>query len=319
MGTQQRTLLMRVAAFMLPFFAGLALLGVYFAKRDSVPPITNSFSFDAKLDELRDKQLQHTDVLLLGSSLTLNNVSSAALSEVLDPKGLSFHNVSAWGLKMTDLEPLCRMYVERYTPKTVVICTSTEDFAGRGQLEAQAPPVMEAYMNGAWKGWYFMRFPLVSQINKWEQNIGTNKVQDSLYTSLKYDAHGGVALRMTPTTISQKRRNLPFHYDTKYEDDQYEAFAHMSGWLKERGVRLVVVRTPVRSTYRAGAFAEETLAEHGRRCAAQLSADGHVFIDRMDLPMQDEWFVDVNHLGAKPPRVTSCASSLNLRPTYSPC
>ena len=299
MGAQQRNLLLRVAVFMLPVLGALVLLGVYFAKRDSVPPITNSFSFDAKLEELRDKQLQHTDVLLLGSSLTLNNVSNTALGEVLDPKGASFHNVSAWGLKMTDLEPLCRMYVERYTPKTVLICTSTEDFAGRAQLEAQPRPVMEAYMDGAWKGWYFMRFPLVSQIGKWEDNIASNLVQDSLYTSLMYDTHGGVALHMTPTTISPKRLNLPFHYDTKHEDSQYEAFARMSGWLKERGVRLVVVRTPVRSTYRAGAFAERTFAEHAKRCAAQLSADGHDFIDRMDLPMQDAWFVDVNHLGAE--------------------
>lgn len=299
MGTDQRNLLLRVAAFMLPFFAGLVLLGVHFAKHDGVPPITNSFSFDAKLEELRDGHMQHTDVLLLGSSLTLNNVNSAALAEVLGPKNISFHNASAWGLKMTDLEPLCRMYVDRYTPKTVIVCTSVEDFDGRGQLEAQPRPVMEAYLNGAWKGWYFMRFPLVSQIHQWDNNIGSNAVQDSMYTSLKYDDNGGVALHMTPTTISQKRLNLPFHYDTKHEDDQYAAFTNMSQWLKEKGVRLVVVRTPVRAVYSSGEHAKEIFAEHARRCAAQLAADGHVFIDRMDLPMDDAWFVDVNHLGAE--------------------
>ena len=298
MGTEQRTLLLRAAVFLLPFFGALALLGVYFAMRDGVPPITNSYSFDAKLEELRDKRIQHTDVLLLGSSLTLNNVSSDVLGAVLDPQSLSFHNVSAWGLKMTDLEPLCRMYVEHYTPRTVLICTSTEDFAGRAQLEAQPRPVMEGYINGVWKGWYFMRFPLVSQIHNWEAMIGSNSVQDSLYTSLKYDEDGGVALHMTPTTISQKRLNLPFHYESKHAGDQYEAFEHMSHWLKKKGVHLVVVRTPVRSTYSSGPYAQEVFAQHARRCAAILAADGHVFIDRMDLPMQDDLFVDVNHLGA---------------------
>jgi len=201
-------------------------------------------------------------------------------------------------LKMTDLEPLCRMYVERFTPETVVVCTSVEDFEGRGQPQTHAAPLLEAYLDGAWKGWYFMRFPLVSQITQWDANIGSNVGQDSLYTSLKYDEHGGVALRMTPTTISPKRLNLPFHFDTKYAEDQYDAFARMSGWLKEKGVRLVVVRTPVKSTYAAGTHAREAFEGHAKRCAAQLAADGHVFIDRMDLPMDDAWFVDVNHLGA---------------------
>ena len=288
-----------MAAFLVPIVVALVLMGAYYAARDKVPPISNSFSFDAKLEELRNARSAHFDVLLLGSSLTLNNVSSAALGEVLDPRGTSFHNMSAWGLKMTDLEPLCRMHVERYAPRTVVLCTSTEDFTGREQFEAPPRAVMDAYLNGAWKGWYFMRLPLVSEIRKREKEVGENVGQDSLYTSLQYDAHGGVALRMTPRTISAQRLDLPFHYDTKHEDEQYDAFARMSTWLKERGVRLVVVRTPVRSTYRAGDFAGQVFSEHAKRCAAVLSADGHVFIDRMDLAMDDDWFVDVNHLGAE--------------------
>jgi hypothetical protein len=299
MGTDQRKLLRLSVLFLVPVLVGLVALGTWFAWKDSVPPITNSFSFDAKLEELRNKRPGRLDVVLLGSSLTLNNVSSQAIDEVLGPQRRTFHNMSAWGLTPTDMEALGYMYVERHQPQTVVICTSTEDFDGRSGLDMQARPILEAYMDGTWKGWYFMRFPLVARIKEWKENINVNSVQDSLYTSLMYDAHGGVALRMTPTSISKKRLDQPFHYSAKHEEEQYDALDRFSHWLKERGVRLVLVRTPVRRMYSSGPVAQAVFAEHARRCAELMRRDGHTFIDRMDLPMEDAWFVDVNHLGAE--------------------
>ena len=62
---------------------------------------TNSISFDAKLSFLKkSEKLNDVEILIIGSSMGLNNINSIVLSQNLGNKIL---NLSSWGLKTNEI------------------------------------------------------------------------------------------------------------------------------------------------------------------------------------------------------------------------
>ena len=91
------------------------------------PILTNSLSFDTKLNHILEKNLQKVDVMVHGSSIALNNFHSETFNSYLS-EDLSFYNFSSWNLNMENNYLILDVFTQRFEPETVILPSCYEDF-----------------------------------------------------------------------------------------------------------------------------------------------------------------------------------------------
>lgn len=258
------------------------------------PQVTTNFALNEKLLLARNAAQQGVDVLSIGSSMTLNNLASDAVTAHFGTT--RYLNLGAWGTGASELAVIGPALVERLRPHTVIVATNLMDFTGEHLVSARDSAAIARFLGSrclpwdyfiGWNGPYYLR---QIEANKVRLNDPAN------YEYFALDPYGGATLDMPDERIDRARYDRRPPAPGKLEEVRYRAFEGFARYLGERGVRLVVLQC----AYRDGVRTRESdalQARHVERLDAMLGRLGHTVVDANIRDWADTLYVDSSHLG----------------------
>ena len=288
-----RRFLLRCTLLALPVPVMVALYCLPQARFFPAPRITANIAVNEKAAFARERYSTGTDVLALGSSMALNNLSSKAVMEHFGE--VRYLNAGAWGIGASELAVIGPILADRLRPRTVVVCTNTMDFAEQPNILADDGPSIRRSFNDP---------PLLGYLRHWdapyylrEMEVNRVRFRDSAnYEYLGFDPHGGATLSLLPGQISQARFNKPTPPAGALSQERYHAFSEFAQAMHRRGIRLIVIASPYRDGVR-NPERDAVQEAHARRLQALLAPLGAILVDASQRGWADSLFVDSSHLG----------------------
>lgn len=277
----------------LPIVAALA--GWLWLVRDDLPApkVTNNVALNEQLEAFRSRDPRQLDVLAIGSSIALNNLSSQGVMEHFGP--VAYRNMGAWGMDLGHIADLLPALVERSRPRTVLLPCNLMDFERRDHvLQMDSASVVKALdRRREWTGylghwdapWYLRQTRL--------QHIRRNDPGN--YEYLGFDAHGGAPLQVPPERVDPARHELRPPAADDLDPALYLRLERLAQELHERDVVLYVMAAP----FREGVMDEEarrTMEAHVARLREAVEPHGHQVLDATRQDWPDELFCDSSHL-----------------------
>lgn len=263
--------------------------------KDFPPPkISDSYSFNDKLDFARGKK---SNVLIIGSSMSLNNVSSNVIIDRLHER--SCLNLSSWGLCMTDIYRLLKVTSKFQTFKTLIIASNIGDFDEDSKdIEIKYDEnELLAFMNSKWNGLYHLNhFDLKYYIRNWPYKKAV-KSGTFFNESLLYDSYGTVGLAVENFRVDSKRWEKDFVPVIK-NDLNYRYLDSISTFCSKHKIQLLFFQSPTRKQVLTHEKSK-ILSKHIHRVEKIVAKRGHFFVNSSILPWDDIFFVDGTHLNSK--------------------
>lgn len=276
----------------------LALAAFVFHYRAYIPAphITGNISLNAKLQMLKERRGQRVDVLAIGSSMTLNNLSSRAVLEALDDS--SYLNVGAWGMDVQQCLRLAEVIVPQVRPRTVLMVTNMGDFSGSAERFSADSARIANYLS-VWSetGAYLRTRDAGYYLRQMELNA-TRMNDPGNYERLVFDHFGGVELEVPVDRIDHDRFNKEPPERNDLSDVQYAALDRLAAYLHARGIRFILMRSPYRDGLRTP-LVDSTLAYHGARLQAIMDKNNGVLCVPYGQPWPDSLFCDYGHMNAQ--------------------
>lgn len=261
------------------------------------PNYSNSISFNEKMDFIRHKDLNKIEYIVLGSSMSLNNIDSEIMIEKF---GENYLNLASWGFKFSDIE-LFLQNMLGYFPnlKSVIISSNLMDYSDIRLVEIiiNYPNLKRSleYFPGIFS--YFIDLDIKYLLNNSRGNEG-RKSNISFYQSLDFDEYGGVVLNIPPDNIDEKRwvKNLNDYRVSKYQIEKLNGVIDV---LKQKQIKLYITFSPLRP-------GSQTLEEHEKyeiqikKIENELAKRDVEFINCNSIyPWNDSLYVDYAHLNKK--------------------
>jgi hypothetical protein len=279
------------------------LLFRFFQEKLPAPHLSNSISFDEKARWLRNNLAGRCGVLIIGSSIALNNVYSKEL-EMLYP-GEAIINTASWGMGIEDsylmllkIIPLCR-------PKAIILLTNYVDFFSASNKEIVWDR-FEKYLRGSSIELTYLQgfnlFSFASELR--DQNVRTAKGR-RIYGSLKFDDTGTVNLECEPFETDPHRWE-GYKFDnfspSKIRPAAIDAITSIAATADQINSQLIVVTTPMRQIAELTVY-PDFRAEFWSSVKRRVERSNGIYIrvsgtDGFD----DKFFADFQHLnecGAK--------------------
>lgn len=266
------------------------------------PQVTTNFALNGKLMLAREASASGTEVLSIGSSMTLNNLASEQVTAHFGTQ--RYLNLGAWGTGASELAMIGPALVERLRPATVVVATNLMDFAGEHLLSPADSAAIVRFLDSrclpwdyfvAWNGPYYLR---QIEANKVRLNDPAN------YEYFDLDPFGGATLNVPPERIDRPRYELPPPAAGHVREERYAAFERFARYLHDGQVRLIVLHC----AYRDGVRTPENdarMAHHVERLRRMLGPMGHTLVDANTEHWPDTLYVDSSHLGPEGARLFS--------------
>lgn len=291
-----RRFILHALLFGLIVLAGIAAYVWHYRAYVPAPRITNNISLNAKLRMLKERRGRRVDLLAIGSSMTLNNLSSRAVLEVFHDS--SYLNIGAWGTDLAQSFELAEDIVPLMDPSTVLMVTNLGDFSADADRYEVDSTLMadyltkwteaDAYLRTRDAGYYLRQM----ELNAVRMNDAGN------YERLVFDPWGGVELNVPRDRIDRERFDRTPPAVADLSERQYQALEKLAAYLERRHVRFVLIQSP----YRAGLLSpvlDPEVAAHKRRLEAIVTAHGHRFADGTDRSWPDSLFCDYGHMNAR--------------------
>ncbi len=303
-----RTLFINMGAIIAPII--ILFIVLYFAGYH--PLLTNSVSFDAKIENLKAHKIKQVDMLAVGSSMTLNNVQSQV---VVDSLKCSYYNLSSWGLQISDLRYMLKYYVPKFKPRYVLLVSSVVDFTTRGNSTIKDYIEMPDFLKGYKPYFYYQNFnPILSIVDRKHELNTLKNVKDD-YTSLSFDEYGGIPLKIPPEKISAERWNYQPQFPTKDTDYQYEALDSLARHLNQMHIKLFFVQPPIKRSYVAALNDSTIIPQHFSKSESIVTRNNGIYINLSALPeyQTDKLFIDQFHLSDTGARLFSQQFASKMR------
>lgn len=291
-----RRFLLHALLFGLLALAGIAGYIWHYRAYVPAPRITNNISLNAKLRMLKQRRGQPIHLLALGSSMTLNNLSSRAVLEAFHDS--SYLNMGAWGTDLAQSFELAEDIVPLVRPSVVLMVTNLGDFSANAERYVVDSTRManylvkwseaDAYLHARDAGYYLRQM----ELNAVRMNDAGN------YERLVFDPWGGVQLNVPKDRIDQERFDKRPPRLDELSEEQYRALERLAAYLERRHVRFILIQSPYRQGVRS-VTVEADVAAHKRRVWTILAAHGHRFDDGTDALWPDSLFCDYGHLNAQ--------------------
>jgi hypothetical protein len=272
----------------------LVLLGVV---GPMVPPkFSKSLSFNAKTQWL--KEVERCDVLVLGSSMALNNIDGRELRG-LAPDG-SVVNVGSWALRMDELLALYGGLSEKCRPKIVVIPVYYGDFSRPPGKKVISKDIrwdwVDRYLKGDGESLAArVQTDLNYVLESWSKLHSTEYRSNSYYTSLDFDATGGVVLGQRFHIDPKRWTGYLSQSGERVDAVEYEHFGELLRRIQADGGKAIVVRTPMTAEATAR-FDTQVTGEHWRHVEAVAARARGRYVDLSSMSLPDENFADFCHL-----------------------
>jgi len=275
----------------------LALAAIGFLGRSVPPKLSESLSFNMKARWLRD--VDRCDVLILGSSMALNNIDGPELERLFP--SWKVVNAGSWGLRISESRMIYADMARKCTPKVVVIPLFYGDFS-----HAVGQPVSSKSVDWAWVDGYLQgggdglaALPKTDLRYLWAsfRNLRSPEFSSPrYYSSLKFDTTGGVLFSDQDFHVDPGRWSGYQSLVTEQVDNgEYLEFAALLGAARASGARTVVVNMPMIAAAEAK-FDLPRVHRHWDRVASLVRAEHGIFIDFAQLGLGDGQFADFCHL-----------------------
>lgn len=282
------------------FLVSLTVLVIYLNTGDNsfrfIPPpeFSKSISFNDKLAFSKDKT---ADVLAIGSSMSLNNLSSSVVVKNLQHK--SYLNLSSWGLKMEHMYDLLKIYSKKHMPNTLILSSHYIDFSDHKEDNAPKFEISEVedYINSKWSlKFYVTNFNLYYYIDNYIF-LKDCKRYRNIYNSLKYDKYGGSEINSRKLEIN-KERWVNSCINVIKTNVNYEYLDSISKFCSHNKIRLLFFETPVRKK-----VLDDTtrilLNNHIQKVEKIITKNKFSFVNSNEIPWDDSFFIDGTHLSSK--------------------
>lgn len=287
----------KVGAIVVPVFLFFILLDLC----GFTPLFTNSISFDAKIKYVKEKKLGQIDFMAIGSSVTLNDLSSDVVKDSL---GLSYFNFSSWGLQMKDVNAMVTDYIPKYKPKYVIVISSITDFANNDLSETINNYLnTDQYFKDHLHAYFYIKnFNSIEELmNRKKGLVEDMSIDTNYYNSLHYDEGGAVLLNIPKSRILARRWNDRLPFPTKYTPAQYQALDSLSANLRNHDIKFIFVQAPIKGQYVDNPGAQKSVTDHIARSKDIVEKNGGTYLNFEGGKefANDSLFVDQFHLSAR--------------------
>ncbi len=259
--------------------------------------LSNSYSFNEKMQFLKSKQ-EHSEVMAIGSSMSLNNLHSQTVVEKLGTT--SFVNTASWGVNMEETFFLLKIVEEVYQPKTVILSSSLVDFMKSKKVFRYE--LIEGYLKRSKPGFYYywITFDLKYFTNNFIFAKTTRSDPDNL-EYLGFDEFGGVNFESNQFKINKLRWEDRIVDRYEFEGEQYNYLDSISTFCKNKNIKLLFSQGPIRKGILSSYDDKEQqiLFNHVDRVKRIISKHGNYFVDAANTEWHDSLFFDNTHLSSK--------------------
>lgn len=294
----------RILLFLL--LAGVPLLLTTFLlpRFDIAPVLTESISYDLKLDFIASQNAHHYDLLSVGSSINLNNLHSETLLQAF-PEGTSYLNLASFNANISNSFEILQALVARYQPKTVVMMSNHLDFESK-KWQGLSLWQINKYLDHSLAPYFYLRkFNFYSLLQRRRRTRRfMSDARANMQQQLRYDAYGGVPLQVSKTNLNPKRQDfIPI---TEIDSSQYHVLEKMADWLQQMEVKLIYVQSPLKISNCQTPDCQDFQLRHIERCKTIIERNGHQFIDLYSgLTLPDSVFCDEAHLHFQGPQMAT--------------
>lgn len=290
----------------------------------AAPSLTGAQGFDEKVKFFSEHKPKRSQILALGSSMTLNHIDPNLLI-TRNGTPISFTNFAAWGLQINHLQSLLSITNRLIgKPKLVFILSSFADFRdcsapteARDQVLPQVsyfdnlePDAVVNYINSPAPTfhsiYYHFKYRSLNKIFdiKSIDKLRRQRTRNDIYSSLLFDSSGTVLLELPSEKISPQRwRGNPDWL--KVSHTCYKSLDKLIADAENQNLATIFVLTPIRKGYLDEFDAEGTLfASHQNKVKLTLSKHQTLLINaHQDLQLTDKYFIDALHLNKQGARI----------------
>lgn len=281
----------------------VTLLFRFFQDKLPAPHLSNSISFNEKARWLRNNLAGKCGVLIIGSSMALNNVDSKEL-EMLYP-GEIIVNTASWGMDIEDSYSMLRKIIPLCSPRTIILLTNYVDFFSPSNKEI-AWDQFEKYLRGSSIELTYLRgFNLLSFASELrDQNERIAKGRRT-YGSLEFDDTGTVGLECESFEVDLHRWDgYKFNNfsPSKIRPAAIDAISSIAETANQINSRLFVVTTPMRQIAEMTSY-PDFRAELWSQVKKRVEGSNGIYMQISGIDgFDDKFFTDFLHLnkcGAK--------------------
>ncbi len=301
-------------------FSIVMLLGyMYMNELDSgdFPAInlSNSYSFNEKMQFLKEKQA-NSEVLAIGSSMSLNNLHSPTVVEKLGTT--SFLNTASWGVNMEETFRLLIIVEEVYKPKTIILSSGLVDFMKSQKVFRY--DIVEEYLKSERLGfyYYFRTFDLKYFANNFIFAKATRSNPDNL-EYLGFDEYGGVNFESNRFNINQHRWENRIVDSIELDQDQYFYLDSITTFCRMKNIELLFFQGPIRNGIlsRYNEEEQQILFSHTDNVKKIILKNGGFFVNANESVWSDSLFFDNTHLSSRGAKIYTEYSFNNLKGTLT--
>lgn len=293
----------KILSLMLILVFGGTFIYVYNYAKSYPIPFFHHISLDAKMRFVRDmSNKNHIDTIIVGSSIGLNNIQGIVLEDS-SKKVTHVVNLSALGLKTTQIEQLSELFSLFPNTKRVIYSAQFEDWSGDflfGDKEVEfAREYIQLGSRNIDLTYTFYTFKHVIEFAKhhweWEKKYAPNNTNHGL----SFDRTGSVPLNMYGENINHKMFATP-PADTRLSEENPIALEKIIKMLRSKNIRFYFVAEPYRQ-YMIDKYDDIRIARENfiQKTKIITISNGENFIDLHEkLHLGDEYFADREHLNS---------------------
>lgn len=312
MKNQSSRLIMKVLFLAVPVSVICISMILVYSNNHYLPTITSNISLDAKIYERQKKDLDSIELLSIGSSITLNNLNSKTLKENLK---VSYYNYGAWGLQISDINHLLKLFTTECNPKYVLICSTITDF--RKGSDFNLPNILEFRLSSFYRDYFFLRNLGFLSLAKHKEEYVSMKKDTSGYKNLNFDPYGGIPLVIPINKISKKRWDEILDFPTKQTEFQYSELSELARFLNTKSIKLIFIQAPMSERYAYNETEKIKLLHHFNRCKSIIEINCGIYYNLYDPKIfHDSLYVDKFHLSEQGSQIFTKLVSDKLAPIF---
>lgn len=283
-----------------PVFILVAMTVTIFTVEDEMPAprFSTSESFNEKARWIHNLPNIKCDVLIIGSSMALNNVDGSSLKKLT--QGKSVLNLGSWGLTNAETATLLKYVAPLCKPKVIIFATFYGDFDN--QIEKKINwELFESYLKGQSTVITYLKSmdPSYYWTTYIERRSLTVKGR-SIYQSLIFDETGSIIFDCDNFEISPARWNAQNTYLLPLSPEKMQAtisgLIEIENVAREHHSGLLVISTPLRKVAKEK-FSTPEITRLWEEISRSVNDSGGKFVNvGASYNFIDEQFADFAHL-----------------------
>jgi hypothetical protein len=272
-----------------PFALGLLAI-VLLPELAPAPKLSADTSFNEKARWFRMHSSGYCDILVIGSSIALNNVSGSELGH-----HAAVFNLGSWGMNLDDDLRILQIVEQACHPKVVIMPVSFADFTDDYDKHVDWDLTSD-YLLRSQIATYLRSFDLVYYLNEFLKLRNIHSMGRSTYLSLDFDDSGTVPLACEGFHIDPHRwSGFTSRNSIELSDEKRRKLQKLGEHFKNKDFILIVASTPIRKA--AIDYLKPLELDHfWSELEDAVNASGAAFIRADNGAFPDELFVDYLHL-----------------------